>query len=448
MRKLTALLLALLFVATMFAACTKEPATSDNPSAGTPTPTPTPEVEVEPVKIPFGLYEVTTSEGKVLCYDNKAGVTLDTETDYKRRCWTIESFVKENGERTYVLYAGDLPKSALTIQKVLPGGTTKTSSASATKPDSKQRFLLEDCGDGSYILKCESNEKFALSNKDGVISLALAEEGGDHLKWSFKALTEGCDRYKEWRSEGGIFTVRMGPEILTRARISSERMQEWANDMEKTYYSYIEFTGFTPYQHIIFKAYEAEEHPGYVMGDYMVISADMTFMYDDLAKMVQRDRLGVRDYNFLMLHELGHMFDWGRQWNFEGEAMTDIKIGYVMYDNPEAVAAPSEFGYQRYFNYETLDDCYNEICGVKKMTSSYNIYRVAAIFTEIGELDHWQSLKQTYHWFEESGWKAADNTEKLNKYVEKFSEYSGKDVRSMIDDTEWNVIVERTKGNK
>ena len=446
MKKLIALLMALLCLAGMLASCTGT--STSAPEAETPTESETPEVEIEPVKIPFGLYEVTNTQDQVLCYDNTTAIKLDGETDYQKRCWTIESFVKANGQRGYVLYAGDLPKSALTLQKVLPGGTTKVTPASATNPAKNQKFLMEDCGDGYYILKAESNEKFALSCKDGQIALALVEEGGEHLKWKFKALTEGCDRYKEWRSEGGIFTVRMGPEIILRSKVTSERMQEWANQMEKTYYSYIEFTGFTPYQHIIFKAYEQEDHPGYVMGDYMVISADMQFMYGDIAKMAQRERLGVKDYNFLMLHELGHMFDWGRQWNFEGEAMTDIKIGYVLYDNPEAVAAPSEFGYNKYFNYETLDDCYNEICGVKKMTGSYNIYRVAAIFTEIGELDHWQSLKQTYHWFEESGWKAENNTDKLNKYVEKFSEYSGKDVRSMIDDTEWEIIVARTQEKK
>ena len=447
MKRIIALLLALLCFAGLLSACGTTQ-TSEEPSAESPTTTPAPEIEVEPVKVPFGLYQITNTEDKVLCYDNTTAIKMDGETDYKRRCWTVESFVKENGKRGYVLYAGDLPQLALTLQSVKPDATTKTSPASATNPSSKQKFLLEECGDGYYILKCESNEKFALSSKDGKVSLALVSEGGEHLKWKFEALTEGCDRYVEWRSEGGIFTVRMGPQILSKAKVSSERMQEWANQMEKSYYSYIEFTGFTPYQHIIFKAYEQEDHPGYVMGDYMVISADMEFMYGDIGKLAQRERLGVKDYNFLMLHELGHMFDWGRQWNFEGEAMTDIKIGYVMYDNPEAVAAPSEFGYQRYFNYETLDDCYNEICGVKKMTTSYNIYRVAAIFTEIGELDHWQSLKQTYHWFEESGWQGADNTEKLNKYVEKFSEYSGKDVRSMIDDREWDIIVERTQTKK
>jgi hypothetical protein len=446
MKKLLALLLSLLCLIGLLVSCTG--GTTSAPQAETPSETPTPEVEVEPVKIPFGLYEVTNTKDQVLCYDNKTFIKLDGETEYQRRCWTIESFVKANGQRGYVLYAGDLPKSALTVQKALPGGTTKVTPASATKPDIKQKFIMEDCGDGYYILKCESNEKFALSSKDGQVSLALTEEGGDHLKWKFRALTEGCDRYTEWRSEGGIFTVRMGPEIILRSKITSERLQQWANDMEKTYYSYIEFTGFTPYQHIIFKAYEQEEHPGYVMGDYMVISADMQFMYGDIAKMAQRDRLGVSDWNFLMLHELGHMFDWGRQWNFEGEAMTDIKIGYVMYDNQTAVAAPSEFGYNKYFGFDNLDDCYNEICGVKKMTDSYNIYRTAAIFNTIGKQDNWDAMKKTYHWFEESGWKAENRTQMLEKYVEKLTEYMGKDVRSMIDDTEWEIIVGRTQSDK
>jgi hypothetical protein len=36
----------------------------------------------------------------------------------------------------------------------------------------------------------------------------------------------------------------------------------------------------------------------------------------------------------------------------------------------------------------------------------------------------------------------------LEKYVEKLTEYMGKDVRSMIDDTEWEVIVGRTQSDK
>lgn len=448
MKKIIALFLSLLCLLTLAAGCSGTPKTSDAPASSSPTSPSKPEIEVEPVKIPFGLYRITNSEGKILCYDNTTAIKLDGETDYKRLCWTVESFVKENGKRGYVLYAGDLPKSALTVQSLLPGGTTKVSPASATTPIAKQKFLVEECGDGSYILRCESNEKFALSSKDGQIALALVSEGGDHLKWKFEALTEGCDRYKEWRSEGGIITVRMGPDILTKARLTSERLQEWANQMEKTYYSYIELTGFTPYQHIIFKAYEAEEYPGYVMGDYMVISADMQFMYTDLGKMAQRDKLGVTDWNFLMLHEMGHMFDWGRQWDFEGEALTDIKVGYVLYDNPGAVAAPSEFGYKDYFDADTLADCYNSVCGNKKMNGTYDIFRTAAIFNEIGKMDNWETMKKTFHWFEESGWKAKDNTEMLEKFVEKLSEFSGKDVRAMINDKEWETMIARTKGKE
>lgn len=31
-----------------------------------------------------------------------------------------------------------------------------------------------------------------------------------------------------------------------------------------------------------------------------------------------------------MLHEMGHMFDSGRGWNFESEAWTDLKLCYCL----------------------------------------------------------------------------------------------------------------------
>ncbi|MBQ8398824.1 MAG: hypothetical protein IJX08_02525 [Clostridia bacterium] len=458
-KRLTALLLILLLALSAAAGCTPK-TTTEQPDNATPSPTPSVEQSVpsssagdeivqEEVKIPFGLYRITSTDGKVLSYGIKTNKINYTATDYQERCWTVESFRAADGTLGYTLYAGDLPKSALTLERLLPGGTSKIQPASAVNPDSKQKFMVEEAGDGTFILRSFTNPKFALSSGTDSPTLVAYEEGGENIKWKFEALTEGCDRYVEWRSEGGIFTVRMGPDILQRAKISSERMQEWANDMEKTYYSYIELTGFIPYQHIIFKAYESEEYPGYVMGDYMVISADMVFMYDDIAKMALREKkCNVRDYNFLMLHELGHMFDMGMQWKFEGEAMTDIKIGYVLYDNPEAVAAPSGYNYQNYFNSESLIECYNDCAGHKKMNGKYDIFRTAAIFNEFGVMDNWESMKKTYHWFVESGFKAKDATEMLEKYVEKLSEYSGKDIRSMINDKEWETLVARTKGDE
>ena len=313
-KRLTALLLILLLALSAAAGCTPK-TTTEQPDNATPSPTPSVEQSVpsssagdeivqEEVKIPFGLYRITSTDGKVLSYGIKTNKINYTATDYQERCWTVESFRAADGKLGYTLYAGDLPKSALTLERLLPGGTSKIQPASAVNPDSKQKFMVEEAGDGTFILRSFTNPKFALSSGTDSPTLVAYEEGGENIKWKFEALTEGCDRYVEWRSEGGIFTVRMGPDILQRAKISSERMQEWANDMEKTYYSYIELTGFIPYQHIIFKAYESEEYPGYVMGDYMVISADMVFMYDDIAKMALRDKkCNVRDYNFLLLDE-------------------------------------------------------------------------------------------------------------------------------------------------
>lgn len=452
MKRIIALLLTLLFALTLFASCggkstTEESAPSiPSPELSTSLPqgTSTEDVEAEPVKIPFGLYKITSSDGKVLCYDNTNTPCYD-ETLYKRTCWTVESFLDAKGRRGYTLYAGDLPQNAMSVQKAMPGGTTKVFPASATNPEKKQRFYVEEFEDGTFALKSVVNPIFALASTDEAPSLVLAEEAGNEIRWKFEPLTEGCDRYLEWRSSGGIFTVRMGPDILKKARVTDERMKQWADQMEKVYYSYIELTGFVPYQHIIFKAYEGEEYPGYVMGDYMVISADMNFMYTDIGKMAQRDKMDVIDYNFLMLHEMGHMFDWGRQWDFEGEAMTDIKVSYALYDNPEAVAAPSEFGAKDYFNGSNINECYNKLSGNKKMNGTYDIFRTAAIFTEFGQMDNWETMKKTYHWFEESGWKAQNNTEMLEKYVEKLSEFSGKDIRSMIDEKEWATMVARTQ---
>ncbi|MBQ8911498.1 MAG: transporter substrate-binding domain-containing protein, partial [Clostridia bacterium] len=43
---------------------------------------------------------------------------------------------------------------------------------------------------------------------------------------------------------------------------------------------------------------------------------------------------------------------------------------------------------------------------------------------------------------------AKNNTEMLEKFVEKLSEFSGKDVRAMIDDKEWETMIARTKGKE
>jgi hypothetical protein len=188
---------------------------------------------------------------------------------------------------------------------------------------------------------------------------------------------------------------------------------------------------------VIVEAYKPCKYIGYVVEDSNIIHIDNKFIYDDLEKMSKRNN----DWNFCALHEMGHMFDNHRPWNFETEMMTDLKLAYCI-DMGGGSVAPSEFAAKDYFYFDTIMDCYAELGGDMNQSKKYGAYQAAYVMLRIQKAIGWEPFKQTYKWFMETGTNPATKYEKFFLFVDKLSEYSDKDVEKMFSSIEWATFCE------
>ena len=176
-----------------------------------------------------------------------------------------------------------------------------------------------------------------------------------------------------------------------------------------------------------------------------------------MEKMWRRWEDGKDDVNFCVLHEMGHMFDWNRGWNFESEMLADLKATYVLYkyQNEEkgCYAAPAEYAWNNIWNIDTIDTKgYKGLAGSgmsyfergEELSYTYSIYYSAMMYTsyikhcEATEgLEGYEARKKTFHWFQENNKVQSDYTgdEQFNKFNELLSEYTGLDINEFMTTT-------------
>lgn len=215
-------------------------------------------------------------------------------------------------------------------------------------------------------------------------------------------------------------------------------------------------TGYIPYDVIVVSGWE---NLGYVAGvsdNYHVINANRGFMREELVKSVSRKKnLNIFDLSFGLLHELGHMFDSGRGWNFESEAWTDLKLCYVLYkltedhkntDGTVFGCASSDYGASRCFTYETMTEGLDIHKSKGAMTTVYGFFGAAKLFLDMTydpDFGGWEPFIQTFHWFQDNGYtqNSFDRWTKFTTFVEKLSEFSGQDVKSKyLTEENWEVF--------
>jgi hypothetical protein len=225
--------------------------------------------------------------------------------------------------------------------------------------------------------------------------------------------------------------------------ISRERLQRWAQQLSDAYRSLCELTGFAPYRKIFVEAYKPSKYPdyaGWVFPNSNTICINREFLYGDLAKMNARDN----DWNFCALHEMGHMFDFGMPWTFEGELLTDLKVAYVLEANG-ACAAPAYFDAGTCFRGRDIARAYAILSG--DFSESYDIFGCTKRFLEIKDRIGWEPFRKTFRCL--YGHKVpATGAERFFLFVRMLSEFSGQDIMAYFSSDEWNAILRylREKG--
>lgn len=303
-----------------------------------------------------------------------------------------------------------------------------------------QKWEIVTNSNGTYSFLSCANEMYCLGLDGDKTVLQLREAENASQEWYGEAVVDDTlQKYATYCSSQGIFEIRL-PSNITEV-VSNERLQQWANDLEKAYFSFYELTSYKPYDYIIVEAYKPfTKHTyaaGYVIADINIIYVDGNFIRGDLAKMTNR----VNDWNFCVLHELGHMFDMKMPWNFEAEALTDIKISYVLEQN-NAGAELSSTGNESVRYGKDIMLSYKQMSG--DLSAKYDIFACAYKFLQIKEEIGWEPFKQTFHKLqsEESNYISATGKEKFELFVNTLSNYSGKNIKSYFTTAEWNSIIE------
>ena len=374
-----------------------------------------------------GIYTFYNEETECyLSYEERNLILSETPSD-----WTLSKVREE----AFFVYAKD---TGLVLDidnaRVAEGTTVKIWDLTGYDV---QIWNFNQNENGTYSIAYSGNNQYCLGFDNGNATLQLRDEFNPMQEWKLVNITDTVPKqYLSFKSTGGVIEIQLPLDILNV--ISETRLQQWADDLETAYYSFYELTNFTPYDYIIVEAYKPSEHIGWVINNSNIIHIDNTFIYTDLQKMAARDC----DWNFCALHEMGHMFDFGRPWNFESEMLTDLKLAYVLEQNG-AAAAPSEFKATDNFYGADIIKAY-DILG-SDFSEEYDIFGCTKRFLEIKEDIGWEPFKQTFHYMQanEAGYAGISKEQKLENFVEILSDYGNIDVKSYFSDREWNAIVNK-----
>ncbi len=445
-----ALLLAALLLVHL-AACGGDKGTGDAPEDSGKTSEAVPEQTL----LKVGTYKFTNiGTGKEITYNQEDGsLTIGRAGQHAVGI----NAVMVKGERKYVLefVSGEdttdgkgkqivnyeMNKKALTVSNF----GKKEVAVESNEKKNTQQWTIEEESEGVYVIRTRANDKFLLSMTEDALALSEGEVN-DSARWKIESIATDNDFYLEYSSDEGNVAVRLALDMLEKTPITAERVTAWANDIEKVLDAYEELTSFHAQDTVFIHAYN---YQGVMAG---VIGTDQVYVncgpgewfYTDMEKMAKRDELGVHDVNFMCLHEIGHLFDYDRGWNFESEMTADLKAAYALSAIEGSVAAPSEFEARDYFDYENIHTAYERLGG-GRMTREYSIYRLAELMTNISYEIGWDPFKKTFAWFQSLSPAEYPETgsAKFDTFLDKLSEYSGKDVPPMIPASEREICREK-----
>lgn len=498
MKRIIALLM-IMMMALPLVACQPGEDPTSTPTAGTEstaTGTKAPETTEEKVELDLplksGTYELvhvgtgtkveTDKFGKLATGENvmfsqvSVDYVVNKDTAYYRiGLFGIEQVKKKN---TDTIYDNVEVINCLALDKL------KNNSPISVDYDSlnnnKEMWKLYANEDGTFeIAPLLKPTKARVGVVDGVLTLIEVDENTnmDNFKWQFVNKSTDNPIYYEYVSEKGNAIVRVPRDVFEKknypaAELDKETgkfesfvptektLQKYAENVQLVWEVYNDLTNFTPYQVIIVHGYNYQGVMAGVVGNNNNVFVNCgagEWFYDDLYKMEYRmTKLGVNDVNFMVLHEIGHMYDFDRGWTFESEMQADLKAAYLLHNIEGAVAAPAEFPAKRCFGKNIGTEGYNELSGGKMPTgvsdtnpTGYSIYRNAEIFTDFCA-NHigWEALKKTFHWFQSSEGKkqapsSAASYDKFKMFVDKLSEFGGKDLWAVFNPAELAVLEKR-----
>jgi hypothetical protein len=294
----------------------------------------------------------------------------------------------------------------------------------SANPNGTVSFLY--CGDHRYCL--------GFSGQSPVLQI---RKPGDPLQEWIPRPAEGRKNGFCMESRGGIVSLALPTDI--EGIISADRLQLWANRLETAYKSYGELAGFFPFSSITVKAEKNVPDPSYVGWVYPnsnVIHYAEAYVRKDLEQMTRRRC----DWNFCVLHEMSHLFDFGMPWNFEGELMADLKLAYVLEKNNAAAALGTTYDADCYYGAD-IAIAYEKMS--RDFSQSYDIFGCAKRFLDFQKKVGWEPFRRSFHrlYASRSLYSGISQKEKFYLFVKTLSDFSGENAANIFSPQEWNAIL-------
>ena len=239
---------------------------------------------------------------------------------------------------------------------------------------------------------------------------------------------------------------------------SNSNFKEWLDRMDKTYEAYRELTGYTPYNSQKIEMLETSENMnerfGTVDGTYYWW---VVFGYYDHTRIFKHSkafckghmrRLPKGDWGETPMHELSHVFD-NEKWVFDAETLAQLKLYYAAEQLNAKIYNPARYdnisqgwytgeNYYRLLKHDRYLDSYDNSFEKGRYASE----GFAAVMIEIEKVTGWEAFKKTFRYFSSlSDSQIPQNDgEKLNLFLTKLKDYSGKFVLNYISDRDKTII--------
>lgn len=302
-----------------------------------------------------------------------------------------------------------------------------------------QIWTVEKNPNGTCSILYSADKRYCLGFREGKAVLQLRRDNAPGQQWLAENISDTLTReYFSCTGKGGVVELQMPLDIYRV--VSPARLQLMADRLEIAYDWFGELTGWKPFRDVIVEAYKPGPYFGWVYPGSNIIHFNVDYLYEDLAKLQTRPE----DWNFCTLHEMGHMFDYDKPWNFEPELMTDLKVAYVL-EKTGGCAELANVG-KGVFYYGT--DIVQSYRGLgEDFSDTYEIFGCVTRFLDIKAKVGWTPFWQTFHYLQEQSqaYAGISRQEKLELFAHCLSHYSGEDVRAWFTPAEWNAILQQAK---
>ncbi|MEK6968570.1 MAG: M60 family metallopeptidase [Nanoarchaeota archaeon] len=219
------------------------------------------------------------------------------------------------------------------------------------------------------------------------------------------------------------------------ASITDANMKQWVSNLDQVYNAYVDLVGGSPFNGQSIGIMSVARYPGGWAVSGNPIQWFNIYINEELA------RVNTGDWSFGIMHEISHDFDLGGGiWNFDAEFWANTKMYYAVEMLNAKVNMGKDYTGSELKNYYKTDAgaSWDKTLALGVFSGDGLTYKFIQIRDQIG----WDSYKQTFRYFQSLSPSQVPTTRlgKFNLFLDKLTEYSGFDVRTLFTQTEMDAI--------